>query len=238
MEETYEKLRRFLNACDELVEGNYMSAERKISDVLRAIASSDALTQIFSHVTSDFDYIAAKRRYLRAPSGGSVRGEAFLPTARNEILAFVFCLLVEFDGGSMNFSDFLIRYFYEDGSYTASYAHFAGRMIRPFRDIVRDCFPAYGREGTLESESLRKRQGDLLGEISERATVERARIASALGGSDRRAAEIILGEVLSAIGRGDATAVKALLLGYRYLLKSAGAGEEACGALFAAADQL
>ena len=238
MEDTYEKLRRFFNACDELVEGNYMNAEWKISEVLKAIAGSHNLTQIFSHVTSDFDYIAAKRKYLRAPSNGGARGEAFLPTARNEILAFVFCLFVEFDGGSMNFGDFLLRYFYEDGSYTASYAHFAGRVIRPFRDIVRDCFPEYSKMGELRSESMMRRQDNALGEISERAAVERSRMASVLEEGDRRAAEIILGEVFSAIGRRDATAVKALLMGYRYLLKSAGESGEACRALFAAADRL
>ena len=238
MEDTYEKLRRFFNACDELVEGNYTSAEWKISEVLKAIAGSHSLTQIFSHVTSDFDYITAKRKFLRAPSNGSTRGEAYLPTARDEILAFVFCLFVEFDGGSMNFGDFLLRYFYEDGSYTASYAHFASRVIRPFRDIVRDCFPEYGRTGTLESESMLRRQDDALGEISERAAVERSRMASVLEGGDHRAAEILLGEVFAAIGRRDASAVKALLMGYRYLLKSTGAGLEACRALFAAADRL
>ena len=238
MEETYEKLRRFFNACDALIEGNYTSAEWKISEVLKAIAGSRSLTQIFSHVTSDFDYVAAKRKFLRAPSNGAARGEAFLPTARNEILAFVFCLFVEFDGGAMSFSEFLLRYFYEDGSYTASYAHFAGRVVRPFRDIVRDCFPEYGRMGEIESENMLRRQDSALGEISERAAVERSRMASVLEEEDRRAAEIILGEVFSAIGRRDATAVKALLLGYRYLLKSAGASENACRALFAAAERL
>ena len=238
MGDTYEKLRRFFNACDEMIEGNYVSAEWKISETLKAIAASENLTQIFSHVTSDFDYIAAKRRYLRAPSNGAARGEAFLPTARNEIIAFVFCLFVEFDGGSMNFGDFLLRYFYEDGSYTASYAHFADRMIRPFRDIVRDCFPEYGKMGELKSESVQRRRDNARGEISERATVERSRMASVLEEGDRRAAEIIFGEVFSAIGRRDASAVKALLIGYRYLLKSAGASEEACRALFAAADKI
>ena len=150
MEEKLEKIQKFLSVCDELVDGTFHIADAKISELLRALAASRELTNLFTAVTDGFDYPAAKRAYLKFPTAaGSTRGVAYLPSARNEILAFVFCLMVEIDAGDIRLNDFLLRYFYIDGSYTASYSLFADRMLRPFRDIVRDCYPGCGsREKT------------------------------------------------------------------------------------------
>lgn len=140
MEGNYEKIRRFLDACDGLVAGTYREAEVGISQVLRCLAESDDLKGLFNAVTEEFDYVQSRGFYLRDSANG--RGTAYLPSGRVDALAFVFCLLAEIDSGVVRFGDFLLRYFYVDGSYTASYALFADRIIRPFRDIVRESFPA------------------------------------------------------------------------------------------------
>ena len=82
---------------------------------------------------------------------------AYLPAERQDVLAFVFCLFVEIDAGTMHMNDLLLRYFYVDGSYTASYSVFSGRMIKPFRDIVRECFPECGKHGQLIIQRKRAR---------------------------------------------------------------------------------
>ena len=140
MEERFERIRRFLDACDGLVSGTYREAEVGISQVLRCLAESEELKGLFNAVTEEFDYSSSRSFYLRENQGG--RGAAYLPTGRVDALAFVFCLLAEIDSGVVRFGDFLLRYFYVDGSYTASYALFADRIIRPFRDIVREAYPA------------------------------------------------------------------------------------------------
>ncbi len=238
MEERDFKLQRFFTACDELVEGKYVVADTKISETLRAIANCKELTELFAGVTTGFDYAAAKRDCLRFPvAKGSAHGAAYLPAERTDILAFVFCLLVEIDGGSVRLSDFLLRYFYEDGSYTASYALFVGRMIRPFRDIVRDLFPDMGRRGALER--LHRERDGVLEKISARASVERSNLASVnLTKTDRAAAEVLLSELFAAIGRRDAVEVNAVLTGYRYFLFATGAPQENAAVMFSLAEEL
>ncbi len=140
MEEKLEKIRRFLDACDGLVSGTYREAEVGISQALRCLAESEELKGLFTAVTEEFDYAQSRGFYLRDLANG--KGAAYLPSSRVDALAFVFCLFAEIDSGCVKFGDFLLHYFYVDGSYTASYALFADRIVRPFRDIVREAYPA------------------------------------------------------------------------------------------------
>lgn len=220
MRETYDKIQRFLDACDELIGAKFNFAEKNITEILKAIAASRELTDLFSAVTDQLDYPAAKRAYLKFPADKSAsHGAAYLPADRGEVLAFVFCLLVEFDEGSLRLNDFLLRYFYEDGSYTASFSLFAERMIRPFRNIVGECFPELRKSRT----SPEKPESDELGAIGEKVAIERARISRlSLSEENGKAAEIILGELTAAAGRQDKNEIRALLCGYRYFLRNAG----------------
>ncbi len=211
MEERYEQVRRFLGICGELADGKYNEAGAKISLLLASIARSRELTGLFTAVTRGFDYPKACETYLRFPaSHGAAHGAAFLPGDRGDMLAFVFCLLVELDSGSRKLDDFLLRYFYVDGSYTASYARFADRVIRPFGEIVRVCY----REILPPAVN-----GDA--DVARLIAQERVRLAPFdLPAEEREAAEILLGELSSAAERGDGTAVRALLVGYKYFLRS------------------
>ncbi len=237
MDEKNTKLARFFTACDELITGKFILADTKIGELLRAVATSDDLTGLFGAVTDGFDYPAAKAAYLKRDNLRSVRGEAYLPSDRRELLAFVFCLLVEFDNGTMKLNDFLLRYFYEDGSYTASYALFVNRVIRPFRDIVRDCFPEAGREGELLLQQ--KHEDELMDSIGERISVERARLLQlSLDRESAAAGELILAELYAAAGRRDVSELKALLCGYLYYLHAVDASSENSEALFTLAGEL
>lgn len=226
--EKYAQLERFFTAADELITGKFILADTKIGELLKAVAASDELTQLFAAATEGYDYPAAKRAYLCPPDGrGVARGEAYLPDDRGEVLAFVFCLLAEIDAGKLKLGDFLLRYFYEDGSYTASYERFVNKMIKPFRDIVRDCYPmqpAAPRAGFAAMESAIAR--------------ERTRVKnSALAPEDAVAADKMLSAMQSALGRKDLPCLKALLCGYLYFLQMTGFSDENSDALFAAAEE-
>ncbi len=227
MEEKYENIRKFIEACSEIVEGKYLNAEQHISEALSAVAASRELTELFTAVTQDFNYAEAKQNYLRPAEDKNRRGRVYLPLERPDILAFVFCLFVDLDAGVLQFNDFLLRYFYIDGSYTASYTMFADRVVRPFRDIVRDCFPMAFKGG---HDRLRDEQDEAMGKIAELLLVERARIGGlALSADDRAAADLLFCGLLAAAGRKDAADLTALLAGYRYFLRAAG-GETETGA--------
>lgn len=238
MEDKNAKLQRFFTACDELITGKFILADTKIGELLRSVATSDDLTGLFAAVMDGFDFPAAKAAYLKAPDyRARVRGEAYLPSEKKDILAFVFCLLVEFDNGKMKLNDFLLTYFYEDGSYTASYALFVERMIRPFRDVVRSCFPDVGKWG---SENLRrKREDSLLETLTEKISIERTRIAELpLPKESLVAGEMILAETHAAIGRKDISEIKALLCGYLYYLQVVNVSADNSNEIFLIAGEL
>ena len=237
MEERTEKIRRFIGVCDELVAGSYMEAEKKISEALKAVADSRDLRELFTAVTEKFDYPAAKSACLRGSFAEGERGMAYLPSERTQLLAFVFCLLVEIDAGTIRLNEFLQRYFYRDGSYTASYTLFSDRVIRPFRDIVRNCFPDCGKSG--EAAIRRRKREELFGEIAEHAAEERARIAGlALAEEDGAAGDAVLAATIAASGRRDAMEVAALLAGYRYFLRAVNGEDASADALFSLAGEL
>lgn len=234
-----EQIQRFLSICDELVTGSYMNAEGKISEALKNIAGCRELTNLFAAVTDGYDYPAAKRAYLRprTSAGPTGRVGAYLPSERQDILAFVFCLFVEIDAGTIHMNDLLLRYFYVDGSYTASYSVFAGRMIKPFRDIVRECFPECGKRGQIAVQ--RKKREELLSAFAQALPVERSRVMSRdLREEERSAGEEIFSELAAAAARRDVPEVRALLAGYRYFLRYIGAESEESNALFALAQNL
>lgn len=238
MDNNTEKMQRFFTACDELITGKFILADTKIGELLRAIATCDELRGLFSAVTQGFDYPAAKQAYLKQPGEGGryTRGEAYLPSERSDILAFVFCLLVEFDNGTMKFNDFLLRYFYEDGSYTASYAIFVDRVIRPFRDIVRSCYPDPGK---MAPSARRKQEENRLEQLAEKISLERTRIASLpLEKEDAIAADMILNELYASVGRADYDELKALLCGYLYFLRVADCADENSNDIFRLAGDL
>lgn len=231
-------IERFIDACTRLVNGKINTAEGHIAEALAAIASSRDLTELFTAVTHDFDFSAAKHRYLRSPEeNNSSHGSAFLPSDRTELLAFVFCLFVEFDAGTYRLGDFLLRYFYVDGSFTASYSLFAERVVRPFRDIVRGCFPDLGKRGQIAA--LRARQDDVIAKIASLLTAERNRIASFnLRDEERAAADLLFAGLDGAAAKKDAGMLSALLAGYRYFLRYFGGENESSTQIFRLAAEL
>lgn len=235
METSSQQLNRFFLACEKLMNEKYNVADSRIAEVLKAIAESRALTDLFSAVTERFDYPSAKKTYLRFPAtAGAFHGKALLPKDRGEAIAFIFCLLVDMDAGRIKLDDFLLRYFYEDGSYTASYALFTERMLRPFHDIVKDCFPEIARSAG-ESAQNEKEDGAPFEKIAALAIEERERLAELnLPSSDAGAGDAILCEVMQAAGKGNLSSLKALLMGYRYFLRalSVEGGEELLDAVW------
>ena len=221
MSTSAQQINRFIEACEKLMNEKYLVADTRIVEVLRSIAESRALTDLFSAATERFDYPAAKKMYLRFPaSPTSSHGKAFLPKDRGELLAFVFCLLVDIDAGRIKFDDFLLRYFYEDGSYTASFAMFSDRMLRPFRDIVKECFPDIVKQERPESAAQRARKRSAsLESFAALAIEERERLKTIpLSSVDALAGDMILNEVIQAAGKNNVSQIKALVCGYNYFL--------------------
>lgn len=133
-----EELDLFLERADDLVGGKYILADIKIVNLLKAIAASDTLLALFKNCLDEFDYEAAKKKYLiRSQYLSADKGEFILPPNSRELLAFIFNVLMDIDGKRIVLSEFLDKYFYEDGSCCASYTAFINAMIKPFRNTIK-----------------------------------------------------------------------------------------------------
>lgn len=133
-----EELDLFLARADELIESKYIVADIKIVNLLKTIAASETLLAVFKNCLLNFNFEEAKRKYLvKNEYLSGDKGEFVLPDSSRELLAFIFCILVAVDSKEINLSDFLKKFFYEDGSYSAGYATFINAMIKPFKNTVK-----------------------------------------------------------------------------------------------------
>lgn len=133
-----EELRIFLEASEDFINSKYILADIKIVNILKSIAQSETLLALFKNSLADFDYEEAKKKYfVKNKYFSGDKGEFVLPTNARELLAFTFNLLMDIDAKRVEFGEFINKYFFEDGSYSASFSSFVNAMIRPFTNTVK-----------------------------------------------------------------------------------------------------
>ncbi len=121
-----ESLAKFKEKTDALVNSKYLFAEREISEVLKVIAGSRMLYELFEYVTDGFDYETFKS--VCFSKGNAVK----LPKRDEDLLALCFLLLVEIDGGRISLDEFCDEYFAYGGSAQGKYSQFVLSVVIPF----------------------------------------------------------------------------------------------------------
>lgn len=223
MGDAKEQILMFLTKCDELKKSKFIMATTKLKDVLKCIVNCPELYNLFSTVTKDFNYPAMKQRCLVASDDGYLaKYYITLPRSLYDRLAFLFCLLVEFDQGSINLNDFLARYFTEDGSYAASYRAFCDGIIKPLEESVMQAF-----EGKVKLPSpdvklaLKKNamKSELIAVLNLAIKEEIQHIESChLAEEDLAGGKKILTELLNAIMEENIGYIDAIVCGYNYFV--------------------
>ena len=133
-----EELDLFLLRANELISAKYILADVKIVNLLKSIAGSEALIAIFKNCLSGFDYQNAKKKYLiKNQYLADGKGQFVLPANSRDLLAFVFNILMDVDARRIDLGEFVNKYFYVDGSYSAGFDAFINGMIKPFANAVR-----------------------------------------------------------------------------------------------------
>ena len=145
-----QELLNFLEANEEFINSKYILADIKIVNILKSIASSETILALFKSSIVDFDYEEAKKKYLvKDKYFSGEKGEFILPDSAREILALVFNILMDIDAKRLNFGEFINKYFYIDGSYSASFSAFGNAIIRPFMNTVKSLMQSV-IDGTLQ----------------------------------------------------------------------------------------
>ena len=154
-------------------------------------------------------------------AGGSAKKRRLLfPPDPSEKLAFIFCLLVDLDNMTLDLSEFLREYFYEDGSVYESYYAFCNQVIKPFKNDVKAIFrggvPVEGAVPAAKDGTIREETDILRAVAAERDAV----FASRLPDDQKVDALIILNALENCGCKG--SAVCGLLCGYSYFAEAAG----------------
>lgn len=231
MESVKTQITDFLDKCEELKKCKFIMATTKIKDVLKSIANSRELYELFNTVVSKFDYLAAKQRcFVETDNGLFRRCALVLPDTIGDRLAFIFCLLVEFDRDDINFNAFLQKYYPKDGSYYASFHMFCDEVIGSLETIICDIF---SQELASEepARALPQRSSaapEVKPDANAAASINTILLliarekdyvsSSSLSGEDREAATSILDCLSAAVRRGDAALINALTCGYNYFV--------------------
>ena len=232
METTKAQLTDFLNKCEEVRNCKFIMATTKIKDLLKSIVNSADLYELFNTVAANFDYIAAKQRCFVEADGVYGNSKVILPDTIGDRLAFIFCLLVEFDRNAINFNAFLQKYYPKAGSYYASYHLFCDEVIGSLEAIICDVFhdileepqQALPQSQPIEQIAYAPAQpsADAAAQIntvcmlieSEKENLE----LSPLSEEDREAARSMLTSLTDAVRQGDGNLIKSLTCGYNYLV--------------------
>ena len=137
-----------------------------------------------------------------------------------ERLAFVFCLLMEFDNKTLDLGKFLQEYFYEDGSFYESFYAFCNQVIKPFRNAVKIMFTDSPEATQAVSLQDKERKGKVSQSVGFDVEAER----KALYGSALADAKKVDGMLLlNALERAkDKSLRAALLCGYAYFARACG----------------
>ncbi len=149
-EQDKNSLKAFFVACDEMIEGRFILSDIKIARILKSIAKSELLYNLFAKCLLNFNF---RRELQNAITDNKVNGGYFvLPTDEKRIIALVFCLLLEVDKGKMNLQSFINENFFSPDGYNISYSNFSINVLVPFKNSVKNLLNVDDDGNTLERE--------------------------------------------------------------------------------------
>lgn len=219
MADTKEQILAFLDKCEEFKTCKFIMATTKIKDLLKCIVNCPKLYRLFETVTKDFDYPAVKSSCL-IKGGDSLISKncVVLPQTVGQRLAFIFCLLFEFDRDSMNFNDFLRTYFAEDGSYFASYQAFCNTIIRSLQDCVAQVFAEeLSTPSSVSYGNSRMYSSEMASALNLAVSQEMQFVSQSLLPEEEKQNGLkILSALYKSIKDGDEDLIDACLCGYNY----------------------
>lgn len=227
MPNTKEQVLSFLEKCEELKNCKFIMATTKIKDLLKCIVNCPELYRLFETVTKNFDYPAAKSECLISVNDGVLPTDCVvLPETVGRRLAFIFCLLVEFDKDTVNFNDFLRLYFPEDGSYFASYRAFCNIIIKGLQECILQVFK--DELDAVPSSEPNSDKAEILSALEMSISQEMYFIADyAISAEDKENGIKILSGLLRAVRLGNIDIIDSLVCGYNYFVLHLGCVSDA-----------
>lgn len=132
----------FMNSCDDLINGKFIFAGNKVSNILKAINESPELYEVISECLKEFNY---EKEFGRAKVKLPTKKGTFkMPEENTSKIPLVFCMLVEIQENKIDFKQFLADYFDTDDE-KSQFENFANEVIVPFKNAIAYLFDIEGQ---------------------------------------------------------------------------------------------
>ncbi len=130
--EEAKKIREFSKFCDEMINGKFILADIKISNILKSIAQSKELYNLMAECLLNFNF---DDEFEKSKLSNFSEKYFKMPEEDYKRIALVFCFLVEVDNKKIDFYDFITNYF-KSKDVGGEYLVFAKTMLVPFKNDV------------------------------------------------------------------------------------------------------
>lgn len=117
---------RFLLSINNMIESKYILIDRRISDVLLAIADTHEVYNLIAECMINFDF---KQEWKKATQSNMMK----LPANDAKRISFIFCLLNNLDDKNLDATVVLEKYFSYD------------RMVSPYEQFCKNVIAEFGR---------------------------------------------------------------------------------------------
>lgn len=208
-----EDLAGFRSAADELLSCKFILAEKRISELLKAIAANKELLELFKTALSGYNYSV---EFNKSKTSSKGKLKLILPKNQARKIAYVFCLLMEFDTGKRNLKDFLDTYYYMPQP-NASLSLWTRDMITVFKDVTEYLY-INGVETLLDNEEIDYSLRRQVGEILENMNSLVMRTTSA-GADTKRDLFVMLTAIENSLTPNKADVLKALVTGLEHIAR-------------------
>ncbi len=130
MKYTEAEIKPFIDACEDMVRSKFILIDKRISSILKAIATTKPVYNAIAEAMINFNWTASWK------SATQKAGELIIPDETSKIVAFVFCLLKNIDSGTININDVLVKYCSNDEDRRSPYTVFCEKTIVPFKALL------------------------------------------------------------------------------------------------------
>jgi len=132
----------FMSSCDDLINGKFIFAGNKISNILKSISDSPELYEVIAECLKEFNY---EKEFGRAKVKLPTKKGTFkMPEDNMSLIPLVFCMLVEIEEQKIDFKQFLADYFDGDDEEVSQFENFANQVIVPFKNAIAYLFDIEG----------------------------------------------------------------------------------------------
>ncbi len=127
-EKKLEEIQEFLLSIKNMLESKYILIDRRVSDILRAIAETNSVYNLIAECMINFDFASEWRK---STEGSFLK----LPDTDPKKIAFIFCLLNNVDDKKIDITVVLERFYSYDLAYSP-YDLFCRNVIVEFRRLI------------------------------------------------------------------------------------------------------